>query len=1573
MMPLTKGQMEEALREAKIDFEHTMNVSQIRRLYDSHVRQSVVETIFKPSSNDENLGSASNAPENPNNALGSPNNALGNLGNTTSDVLGSLGDTLGYPDETLGYPGDNPDKSPSDSLGSLDVNLGNTSDPPCGSSSRVPNPLAVCASMPGGAPRVNQHNLNNAQPVIRVPLEIAAPLVELDDAALNAELARLEKLHRIATLREELAGLNFRENNLVPTRRDEISFADVQCAIAPFTGDDNYRITKWIEDFERLMESLNSSQNHRLLCARRLLGGSAAILMRSAAVNSWNALKEQLIIEFDRQVDRREIYRKMAARTILTNESVRQYVLEMQNLGSQVNIGEDELILFIIDGLQDRSPAMSVLIGVHTMAEFKKRLPEYQRFRSQFNTPAPRTLSTVRTNNLPSGVANQRPTQPSSSVNPEPARCFNCREFGHIQIACPQPKRPPGACFTCHSTEHVYRDCPNRRAMRQMAGPVFNDQQPIPEDQRDLDGELSEIQLVSVYNNSSSECTHFKTICSLFDTGSPINFVRRSALPTKLPSDVLKPSVFKGLGNGRVLTYGKVKLKIGFESVNKIIDFLVVPDEILPTPLLLGRDFLMNFGIGLKRLSTKNILNKRIKNSWFEKVCVSDYFSKPDKCVSSSVCTDGHLIVPDIFNIQTELSGYEIDVGVDFGEDFKNNCLKLVEYLNSSTVLENTPLVQHNMQIRLSSDVPIYCNPRRLSFHERNQVDKITQDLLSKGIIRHSNSPYASPIVLVRKKSGDLRLCVDYRAINKLTIRDNYPVPLIDDCIEYLDGKKCFSLLDLKSGFHQVFMEEKSIPYTSFVTPQGQFEFLKMPFGLKNGPSVFQRFITNVFDDLLRKNEIVVYMDDILVATTTPTEHLVILKKVFDRLRQYNLEINLQKCHLLKKSIDFLGYRADKNGIRPNGTHCSTIKDYPIPKNLRELQSCLGLFSYFRRFVPSFSRIALPLLNLVRSKPDKPFIFDNNCEKAFIELKNALASSPVLAIYNPNRYTELHTDASSHGFGAVLLQRQDDGKMHPVAYYSRRTTEAEEKYHSFELETLAIIYALRRFRVYLEGIKFLIITDCNSLTQTLSKKSLNPRIARWALELENYQYSIIHRQGTSMGHVDALSRNLPVGFVYADDLDVQIQATQSRDQTIVKLRAFLEEKEDDNFELRDGLVYRKMKAGHLSLYVPSELENNIIRLIHEKIGHLGIDKCYQQIRMHYWFSKMYDKIQTYISNCITCIMHTPPRHINERQLHSIPKIPVPFDTIHIDHFGPLTHTLNKNKHILVIIDAFTKFVKLYPVNTTSTKEVCAALQKYFDYYSRPRRIIADRGTCFTSQEFENFNAERNIQHIKNAVASPQANGQVERVNRTMGRMLGKLSNPINQADWSRLLSKVEYAINNSVHSTTGTTPSKLLFGVDQRGNEIDKLTEILDSRQEPCPRDLEALREKANILIKQSQSRNEAQYVKRSFLPHKYKVGDFIVIRNVDTTIGTSKKLIPKYRGPYVVHKILEHDRYVVKDIENCQLTQIPYNAVLEAARMRPWVQAREGIVSACFGFEDNEIVNTDRGRSDCQIGRVVD
>lgn len=251
------------------------------------------------------------------------------------------------------------------------------------------------------------------------------------------------------------------------------------------------------------------------------------------------------------------------------------------------------------------------------------------------------------------------------------------------------------------------------------------------------------------------------------------------------------------------------------------------------------------------------------------------------------------------------------------------------------------------------------------------------------------------------------------------------------------------------------------------------------------------------------------------------------------------------------------------------------------------------------------------------------------------------------------------------------------------------------------------------------------------------------------------------------------------------------------------------------------------------------------------------------------------------------------------------------------------------------------------------------------YYGRPRRIVSDRGTAFTSKDFAHYLKENNILHVKNAVASPQANGQVERVNQVISRILSKIVEPIKQADWSKFLNKVEYVVNNSsVHSTTKHTPSMLLFGVHQREPEVDELTEYLNEIRLPdSPINLSDLRTEAENAIQLSQKRNEIQYAKRSVLPKKYKVNDYVVMRNVDTTIGSNKKLIPKYRGPYMIHQVLPNDRYVIRDIENCQITQIPYRGVVEAARLKPWIQIRDDHPIPKCG-QDVERNTSDRGRS---------
>lgn len=1426
----------------------------------------------------------------------------------------------------------------------------------------------------------------------------------------------------------ERAAIVLPNNDRRPDYRD--------CEVPKFSGEDpTYDVNTFFRMFENTMKLIRADEARQLLYLRRQLTGGAATLL-IYEFNTYDELKAELVKEFGGRATFASIERSMRGRKWKKGtEGLHVFILEMQKFVQRLPAGRldtTEIIELMVDNMELSSWHDTILRTSPTIDELKKRVIRYETkiMAEVANRAAPRVNSAVSLRpNAP-----VRPVQTNQGATTRSAmgggaaagaetRCYNCSRMGHFKGQCPYEMRPPGVCYKCWQPGHISSACTGRKRFQRLLTEVSAIQPMEPQEtegeQIDFDNPenlmegLAGINLVSAsFRDHLNRYTGYKNFVSLFDTGSPTSFVRRSALPFSI-SDETTTMGLRGVGGGALKTHGTVICDVRFNGRVKPMRLIILPDDATSMPMILGRDFLKLFGIKLLqpklRYSRTHLIEinkegKTVPNKFDPRVLDENVVArirqlnllrpnKPTVGANTSQCS---------MNGNVSLSHFESD----FGPEFDMPRIYAVESIeNESTLCLNEKLptneynevkriivenylrprdmtiepMEYEMDIHLTSDVPFHYAPRRLSYLEKLDVQRKICEMIGEGIITPSDSPYASAIVLVKKKDGSTRMCVDYRALNKLTVRDNYPLPLIDDCVEYLGGKKFFSLLDLKSGFHQVRVSERSRKYTAFVTPQGQYEYRRMPFGLKNAPAVFQRFVNRVFRDFISSGEIIIYMDDILLATGTWEEHKDLLRRVLRRLASRGLLLNLKKCKFGCEELDYLGYAVSAGGIRPSEGHIEAIRRYPVPGNARELRSCIGLFSYFRRFVHNFSRIARPLQNLLKENVE--YNFDQGCKDAFDKLKGLLTSSPILAIYDPQKETELHCDASSHGFGAILLQKQEDGNFHPTAFFSKTTTGGESKYHSFELETMAVLYALERFRVYLEGIKFTIVTDCNALHMALEKRQVNARIARWTVDFSRYTFETRHRPGISMAHVDALSRchakkseekaeetgenederkltksyKCQVMAIDTAGVEFRLQVAQNRDANVVKIREKLEKETMEDYEMRDGLVYRR-NDGKSALYVPTEMEENVVRMTHEQMAHQGAEKVFNKITEQYWFPRMRTKIQGYITNCVKCIMYAAPVRQSEQNLYCIPKEPTPFDTIHVDHFGPLPALMNKRKHVLVVVDAFTKYVKLFAVNSTSTKEVVMSMEKYFSYYSRPRRIISDRGTCFTSLEFGEFLRKNNVTHVKVATASAQANGQVERVNRVLKSALGKLSSPLNHADWSQKLSQIEYAINNSTHATTGETPSRLLFGINQRGGIVDELTEYLAEKNEGNGRaQLGKIRTEADEQIKRKQRYDEAKRREKCKRTRTFKVGENVVMRNVDTVIGSNKKLIPKFRGPYVIDKTLGNDRYVIKDINGCQLTQLPYDGVVEANKIRRWVTPREVGSEDCLTSESEE------------------
>ena len=396
----------------------------------------------------------------------------------------------------------------------------------------------------------------------------------------------------------------------------------------------------------------------------------------------------------------------------------------------------------------------------------------------------------------------------------------------------------------------------------------------------------------------------------------------------------------------------------------------------------------------------------------------------------------------------------------------------------------------------------------------------MTKEMLVDGVAEPSESPWASPIVLVNKKEGSVRFCVDYRALNKVTKRDVYPLPRIDDLLGALDGMRYFSSLDLKSGYWHISMAEQDKEKTAFITPGGLYQFRVMPFGLTNAPATFQRMMDLVLAGI-KWQHCLVYLDDVLVFSRSFDEHLEHLVSVFDRLRKAGLKLAPKKCHICRMQVHYLGHVVSARGISVDPAKTSALALFPVPMSVENVRSFLGIAGYYRRFILNFASRAEPLSALLRA--EAPFVWSEACEQAFNDIKTALQQPPVLCHPDYAKPFVIDTDASGVGLGATLSQLSAVGVERVVAYASRTLTAAERKWHTRELEALAIIWAIELFRPYVWGRHFTVRSDHRNLQWLREAK--RGRLARWALRLQEYDFDIAYRPGNQQRHVDALSRN----------------------------------------------------------------------------------------------------------------------------------------------------------------------------------------------------------------------------------------------------------------------------------------------------------------------------------------------------------------------------------------------------------------------------------------------------------------
>lgn len=837
-----------------------------------------------------------------------------------------------------------------------------------------------------------------------------------------------------------------------------------------------------------------------------------------------------------------------------------------------------------------------------------------------------------------------------------------------------------------------------------------------------------------------------------------------------------------------------------------------------------------------------------------------------------------------------------------------------------------TTLTKHS--IDTGDKRPIRQQPYRTPVIRRKKITEMIDQMKDQGVVQPSCSPWASPIVLVPKKDGKLRFCVDYRRLNAATKKDVFPLPRVDDILDSLGGVKYFSSLDLLSGYWQIELDEEAKQKSAFITYDGLFEFVRMPFGLCNAPATFQRLMQQVLGDLLGKTSFA-FIDDTLVASKTFKEHLQHLREVFLRLRDAGLRLKPRKCHLLRKKLNFLGHVISAEGVQPDSQKTEKVMNFPTPTDVTKVRQFLGLASYYRRFIANFARIAKPLHNL--TKKGVTFHWSHECEEAFTQLKRLLCSAPVLVYpaFGPGKTFILETDASIEGLGAVLSQTQEDGSTHPIAYASRSLDKHEKNYGISELETLGLVWAVRYFRNYLLGHSCVVYTDHVACLSILNSNRPSGKLARWALTIQEMDLTIRHKSGKQNQNADALSRNpvnSTVGAVAVDELEEdesmldmeELCSMQKKDPDLIPMLEYLTDGtlpsndkiarriilESQHYSLVDNVLHHE-NSGRMCVVVPKELRSSLIEEAHGGLfaGHFGVKKVYDRLKRYTWWRGMRADIRRHCRSCLACATRKGTRKTFKSPLQPIP-VGGPFHRVAVDILQ-LPQTTNGNCYVAVFMDYFTKWPEAFAIADQRAETIAKLFVDHIVcQHGIPEELLSDRGTNFLSSLLLEVCKLLEVKKLNTSGYHPQTDGLVEKFNSTLINMIAKSSETY-PCDWDTKLPHLLFAYRTCAQESTKESPFYLLYGRDPR---IPTAT-LLNQKQSVYEIDIDDYKRELVLNLSQAwklaqeniehAQKQQKKYYDRKSRPAKLEVGDRVMVHMPAKAQGKNWKLARPFHGPY--------------------------------------------------------------------------
>ena len=976
----------------------------------------------------------------------------------------------------------------------------------------------------------------------------------------------------------------------------------------------------------------------------------------------------------------------------------------------------------------------------------------------------------------------------------------------------------------------------------------------------------------------------------------------------------MRGSVLCG-GNNQVPTQGVAHLDIHIGLYTETLPFIVMPlDATHAFQLILGQKWLKpRMGLLDYETSSVSIYHNGRRMSFGHSTCASEHVP-----ILTAVQFRRDLAKPDskfyLMYItptsQSESHAKTDDAAVTVPGQHRAKCV-LEQF---SSVFKPIPPgipykggIGHTIQT--GDHPPVSRAMYRMSPKEKLCAEQMVAELLEKGWIQPSSSPYSSPILFVSKKDGGLRMCVDYRALNGQTVKDRYPLPRIDDLLDKLLGASVFSSLDMASGYHQIKIAPEDVEKTAFITHKGLYEYLVLPFGLCNAPAAFQREMNRLFGHL---PFVIVYMDDILIFSKSEEEHEVHLTKILQILQTQQLYAKLSKCSFFQTEAKFLGHVVSAQGIHVDPVKISAIQNWEEPKTATQLRSFLGLCNFFKKFVPNFSSLAAPLTDL--TSRDTDFYFDETTRTAFQALKRALTNTPVLAVPDDTQPYVMVCDASGFGCGAVLMQ-----DSRPVAYWSYKMNPAERNYHAGEQELLAVVKALEHWRHYLEGaVSLKVVTDHkpNITIDTRAPTQLNRRQVRWQLFLSRFDIIWEWQKGAS-NIADPLSRQ--PAFLNSiiendsDDTPLSNDLLQRISDGYSVDSLFQDARKTRQFRF-DGQYWRRQSC----IVVPDtdRLRDEIIRLHHDPpyAGHLGVDRTLSVISRHFWWPGIYTQVKSYVIHCDICQRIKVPTQKYAGLLQPLDIPSRSWESVSMDFITQLPPTKNGHTAIVVFVDRLTKMVHFCPTTDTLTAEGFATIfiREIFAKHGMPDNFVSDRDTRFTSDFFREFCNKLQIDQHMSTAFHPQTDGQTERMNQYVETILSAYVSPT-QDDWDEYLPLAEFAINNAYQSAVKNTPFFLNFGCHPK-SPADIDVSVRETESEDHADNIKLALQRARQCMKEAQH-EMAKQANKHRRHVEFKEGDFVLLhsKNLKLQFEGSKKLMHRYFGPFKVLKRIGNLSYEIE------------------------------------------------------------